>query len=199
MIFWNPDARIPDGISTDEFTIRPLTVGDVEPDYEAVMESKDFLRVWEQSTWPADDFTLDGNYADLDRHEQEHIRREGFTFTVFDAANTTCLGCTYLFPITSRYFTKTTVTPTSDHRYEDYEVVISFWIRTSRLADGMDHRLLDVIEPWFTDAWDFDGVLWSVSEPLTQQIEVVESRGHRERFIMQYEKDDAPYRLFSLG
>ena len=84
MIFGNKDAMIPDGLKTDKFLIRPLLTTDVELDYAAVMESKELLRKWEQSSWPADDFTIADNLKDLERHSREHVNRESFTFTVMN-------------------------------------------------------------------------------------------------------------------
>lgn len=52
MIFGNNDFLVPEGLQTAEFLIRPLRTTDVELDYAAVMESKEFLRKWDQSTWP---------------------------------------------------------------------------------------------------------------------------------------------------
>ncbi len=93
MVFGDSSSTIPEGLETGYFLIRPLRATDVELDYAAVMESRVFLRQWDQSSWPADDFTLAGNLKDLQRYEGEHIRGESFTFTVMNPDETECLGC----------------------------------------------------------------------------------------------------------
>ena len=38
---------------------------DADMDYAAVMEGREYRRTWDQSTWPADDFTVAANRKDL--------------------------------------------------------------------------------------------------------------------------------------
>lgn len=65
---------VPAGLTTPEFVLRPLLVTDVELDYAAVMESKVELRPWEQTGWPADDFTVADDL--VDRQDLEERFRE---------------------------------------------------------------------------------------------------------------------------
>ncbi|GAB4215614.1 MAG: hypothetical protein OHK0022_55750 [Roseiflexaceae bacterium] len=80
MAWYPPDARVPAELRTTRLWLRPLGVADTERDYDALMSSAAHLRLWSQSSWPADDFTLAQNRADLERHEGEHQAREAFTF-----------------------------------------------------------------------------------------------------------------------
>jgi hypothetical protein len=188
MVFGNEAAAIPEGLITDEFLIRPLSVTDVALDYAAVMESREILRQWEQSSWPADDFTLDGNLKDLDRHEGEHLRRESFTFTVMNPGGTECLGCIYIFPRTARWLAGAETTALGPAAWADYEAVVLFWVRASRLAEGMDRRLLDVLRPWLAAAWAFEGHLFQTSEAFAQQVGMFEAAGLQRRFEVQLPK-----------
>lgn len=174
MVFSNESRSIPDGLVTNEFLIRPLLATDVELDYAAVMESKEFLRKWEQSTWPADDFTLADNLKDLQRHEREHINRESFTFTVMNPSETECLGCIYIFPRAARWLSQAETTSIGDTDWAKYEAVILFWIRQSRLAEAMDRQLLDILRPWFEQEWIFDGHLFLTNEQFEQQVAMFE-------------------------
>ena len=70
--FRNMTGEVPHGFSTDRFLIRPVTVADAQLDFDAVMSSKEFLRTWEQASWPEDDFTVEANRADLDKMETRH-------------------------------------------------------------------------------------------------------------------------------
>ena len=65
MTFREPGTSAPGGLETREFILRSILVSDAELDYEAVMESREFLRKWEQSAWPADDFTVEANRQDM--------------------------------------------------------------------------------------------------------------------------------------
>lgn len=197
MVFGNEKATIPDGLVTDEFLIRPLSETDVELDYAAVMESKEYLRKWEQANWPADDFTLADNLKDLQRHEREHIHRESFTFTVMNPTETECLGCLYIFPLTARWLSKAEVTPMGDAVLADYEAVISFWIRQSRLAEGMERRLLDVVRPWFEQEWTFDGLLYFTNEAVEKQVAMFEAAGLQLRFEVKLPKQSAKSLMYT--
>jgi hypothetical protein len=199
MVFGNEQFTIPEGLVTDEFLIRPLVEGDVELDYAAVMESREFLRRWEQSSWPADDFTLAGNLKDLQRHEREHNNRESFTFTVMNPTETECLGCIYIFPRTSRWLAEARTTPIDDTAWDTYEAVMLFWIRQSRLAEGMDRRLLDTLRLWFEQEWTFDGLLILTNEQFEQQVEMVEDAGLQLRMEVQLPKQPGKYRAYTAA
>lgn len=162
----------PQGLTTDEFVLRPITVADTELDYEAVMESRDYLRAWEQSTWPADDFTVAANREDLDMLERRHNDGAAFTYTVMNPPGTECLGCVYFMAPNARSFTEATITPIGDRRWEDYEATVYFWVRRSRLATDTDRTLLDALRSWLRTDWSFRGHLFITNEQFTQQVEM---------------------------
>lgn len=188
MVFGDENITIPDGLVTNEFLIRPLLATDVELDYAAVMESKEFLRKWEQSSWPEDDFTLAGNLKDLQRHEREHINRESFTFTVMNPTETECLGCIYINQRTARWLSQAETTSIGDTDWTDYEAVILFWIRQSRLAEAMDRKLLNILRPWFEQEWTFDGHLFLTNEQFEQQVAMFEGAGLQLQFEVKLPK-----------
>ncbi len=188
MVFNNENAHIPESLVTEQFLIRPLSETDVELDYAAVMESRELLRKWEQSTWPEDDFTIESNLKDLQRHEREHINRESFTFTVMNPDETECLGCIYIFPLTARWLSKPDTVITGTGAWSDHEAVILFWVRQSRLAEEMDRNLLDQLRPWFAQHWSFDGHLYMTNEQFEQQVTLFEAAGLQRQFTVKLPK-----------
>ncbi len=197
MVFGNENITIPDRLVTKGFLIRPLLATDVELDYAAVMESKEFLRKWEQSSWPADDFTLAGNLEDLQRHEREHINGESFTFTVMNSTETECLGCIYIFPLTARWLAKAETTPIGEPDWANYEAVILFWIRQSRLAEAMDRKLLNILRPWFAQAWTFDGHLFLTNEQFEQQVSMFEGANLQLQVEVKLPEQPGKYRAYT--
>lgn len=197
MVFTNENMTIPEGLVTDEFLIRPLRATDVELDYAAVMESREFLRKWEQSTWPADDFTIAGNLKDLQRHEGEHIKRESFTFTVMNPTETECLGCIYIVPRTARWLSQAETTSVGGTDWANYEAIVLFWIRQSRLAEGMDRRLLDALRPWLAQEWTFDGFLFQTNEQFEQQVAMFEAAGLQLHFELKLPKHSGKERAYA--
>lgn len=198
MVF-DDKSTIPTGLLTQDFLIRPLLATDVALDYAAVMESREILRRWSQSSWPADDFTVAGNLADLQRHEREHIDREAFTFTVMNPAETECLGCIYIDPLTARWLANVKVTPHGEANWEDYEAVILFWVRQSRLAEALDRKLLAILRPWFAHEWAFDGHLFLTNEQFQQQVSMFEAAGLKLRFEVQRPKRSGKFRAYTFG
>ena len=84
MPFTDSTEPVPAELKTDEFALRPIVAGDAEQDYAAVMQTREYLRLWEQSTWSAEDFTVEGNRKDLVDLEERHAAHRAFTYTVLD-------------------------------------------------------------------------------------------------------------------
>lgn len=197
MAFDTDDVRAPEGPRTDEFVLRPISASDAERDYEAVMESKEFLRRWEQSAWPADDFTVDANREDLDKLERRHSAGESFAYTVVNPTGTQCLGCVYIQPTTSRWLSKARVIPLGETRWSDHEAAVLFWIRQSRLADGLDRRLLHALVPWLTQEWRIANPLVVTNEQFEQQVALIEDAGLRLRFRLAYPNQPGDYLAYA--
>lgn len=168
-----PTQVAPDGLVTGEFVLRPITADDAPADYAAVMETRHELRLWQQSSWPADDFTVEGNREDLAGMEQRHRERKAFSYSVVDPAGTECLGCVYLFPIDATFLAKSSVTPVGDAAWADVEAVAYFWARRLRMATGMDGRLLAALRTWLREAWRLDRVVFVTNEQFGQQADLL--------------------------
>jgi hypothetical protein len=185
------------GLATDKFVIRPLLISDAALDYDAVIESRDDLRIWEQSGWPADDFTLGQNLIDLRRHEDDAERGTGYTYTVMKADETECLGCVYIYTPAVRWIARMQVTALTDDRWNDVDAITSFWVRTSRLGDGMESALLSALTTWLVSDWPFRRNLFSCAEPLSRQISVLETAGLNRRFALHDPTLDANFLAFA--
>jgi RimJ/RimL family protein N-acetyltransferase len=176
MLFYPKDAPVPAEWRTQEFLLRPLRATDVELDYAALMVSKEMLRQWSQSSWPADDFSLEGNLRDLERHEKEHLERVAFTFTVMNPTETECLGCVYINSL-ERVFRWMKASKTDLAAVEDFEVVVAFWVKQSRLADDLDRRLLDTLLAWFEREWVFARVFFDTNDRDTRRMRLLAEAG----------------------
>ncbi len=182
MHFQNLNFDVPEGLATSDFVLRPIVAADAELDYAAVMESRDYLRFWEQSSWPADDFTIAGNLEDMEKLERRHANREAFTYTVMNPAGTECFGCVYFMPSDARSFTRASITPVGNRRWDDYDAGVYFWIRKSQLAAEMDRSLLDALRTWLSDDWKFLHHLFVTNEQFAQQVDMFEKAGLQRSF-----------------
>jgi hypothetical protein len=182
MAFTDGDFRAPAELRTDEFLLRPIHAADAALDYEAVMASREYLRPWEGTGWPEDDFTLDANRADVAKLARWHAAGERFTYTVLDPTGTQCLGCVYILPTGAPLFARRQIAAIDDARWSAYEVAVNFWVRTSRLADGLDRRLLDTLGPWLAQEWRIARHLIVTNEQVEQQVSLIERTGRQLRF-----------------
>src|SRR5690625_3361927 len=98
MMPFDPGVSLSAGRRADEFILRPITAADARLDYEAVMDSREYLRQWEQSTWPEDDFTVADNQSDLVDLERWNSENLAFTYTIPDPSESRCLGRVYILP-----------------------------------------------------------------------------------------------------
>lgn len=174
MSFTNPSEPAPAGLRTDEFVLRPITADDAELDHAAVMETRDYLRRWEQSAWPEDDFTVEANRKDLVDLQQRHAEQRAFTYTVLDPGGTTCWGCVYVFPTSATFLARSAVTALGDDQWADVEAVVFFWARLSQMETGMDQRLLRALRSWFTRDWNVDKAVYVTNEQFTRQVDLLQ-------------------------
>jgi len=184
MLFESLASEVPDRLVTEEFVLRPIVASDVELDYAAVMESKEYLRPWEQTGWPADDFTLEQDLQDVEMLEQRHAARHAFTYTVMNTDETECWGCVYIMPPDARAYADAVITPVGGRPWEDCRALVNFWVRTSRLASGVDERLLDALRAWLRQDWNLGPHLFVTNEQVTQQVEMIERTDLQLRFTM---------------
>lgn len=173
MGFYSRQALVPEGIRSDRVLLRPLRASDAELDYDAVMSSAPMLRRWSQTQWPADDFTLEENRQDLERHEREHGEREAFTFTVLDPQGSRCLGCVYLTPLRPEAAAACQGT--------HHPATVGFWVRASELSSGLERHLLTVLREWLEREWAFDEVVFTIAQGETRQAALLAEAGLRPR------------------
>ncbi|CAN5336666.1 hypothetical protein BH11ACT5_BH11ACT5_08290 [soil metagenome] len=190
------DEPIPSELRTAEFVLRPITADDAAIDYAALMETREHLRLWEQSSWPTDDFTVEANREDLVGLEQRHTERRAFTFTVLDPTGTESLGCVYVFPTSASFLAKSAVTPLADDDWAEVDAVIYFWVRLSEMAKAMDARLLAALRPWFTAEWRAEKPVYVTNEQFIQQADLLSQTDLRLMFTLVEPGKPGTYLLY---
>jgi hypothetical protein len=135
------DFVIPPVLEAAQFRLRMLSVGDVEKDYAAVMETqRRFLSLGYD--WPREGFTLEENLADLEQHQREFLAREAFAYTVVSPEESRVLGCVYINPA----------------KEAGVEARIRMWVRESEYANGLDPVLFKAVKGWIEQEWPFKQV-----------------------------------------
>jgi hypothetical protein len=186
----------PAGPRTGEFVLRPIMADDAALDFAAVMETREHLRLWEQSSWPRDDFTVEENRTDLLDLQRRHDDRRAFTYTVLSPDGSECLGCVYVFPTTATFLAKSAVTSVSGESWNDVDAVVYFWARASRMATGMDERLLAALRDWFAHEWMLERTVYVTNERFTQQVELIERTDLVREFELREPGKDGTYLVY---
>jgi uncharacterized protein len=142
-----PALALPDGwepprtLEHEWFRLRPLGIGDVDRDLEAILD-----RVTPQGEPDAPHgLTRERNLADLGWHETEFRNRWSFAYTVVTHDESRVLGCVYVYP-----------GPDADAR-------VRLWVR--RDAYELDRTLEQVVREWIARDWPFRRVAWPGREP----------------------------------
>ena len=183
------DVRVPPRHRSADFLLRPITLDDVERDFDAVVSSRDDLHLWEQSGWPSDDFTVDDNRGDVVEMVERHAAGGAFTYTVTDPEDGECLGCVYVFPHDAGFLARAERTPLGPLAWDELDAVVYFWVRTSLRPEGLDARLLDVLVEWFREEWNLTSTAYVAHESFAAQIELMAAAGLRPAFeIREHDK-----------
>lgn len=144
MPFLPKDFVVPDVVDAGTFRLRPITIHDAFRDYDAVMSSREHLwaRFGEAWGWPSAELTLEQNIVDLGWHQKEFQLRRAFNWAVLTPDEKTLLGCCYLDP--------------SERPGFDAEAY--YWVRTDRVATGLEERVGAAFRAWLAGHWPFANV-----------------------------------------
>lgn len=162
------------------------------------METKELLRAWEQTGWPADDFTVEGNREDMVKLARRHDSGESFTYTVMNPAQTQCLGCVYIFPTNAKYYAKSQITPVAGEAWSDFDTAVSFWIRQSRLAAELDRTLVEELDRWLAQVWSLPKRLFMTNEQFLQQVTMLQAAGLHLKFRLDFPSEPGATLAFSF-
>ncbi len=146
------DFDIPAFFETDRFRLRMLSVDDVEKDYEAVIESRELLHTMFDGSWPRSGFTLEENFLDLERHQQEFLDHKAFAYTVVSLDETKVLGCIYINPPQ-----KYSHIPEFVEYWKETgsDAVVFMWVRQTEYDKGLDEILFHTVRDWISADWPF--------------------------------------------
>ena len=138
------DFIVPQFLKTSEFILKPLTIGYLIKDFDAVMSSVEHLSglMDPNDRWPIG-LTIEENLVDLGWHQREFTLRHSFAYTVLSLNEEECLGCCYIYPASKL----------------DYDVQVFYWIRKEYLATGLEDRLGVKLLSWLEKDWPFTKII----------------------------------------
>jgi len=188
----------PTAYQNEEFVLCPLKTSHVELDYAALMASKEMLRRWAGSGWPADKFDLEANLADLAEHQKEHEAGVAYTFTLLNPAGDECLGCVYIEPLLRYLELGGEIIPAYETTAADYEAVLRFWVKQPRLSDSLDQRLFQALIAWIGEEWTFNQVFFRINSRDHRQVALVEEAGLQLLYTLDVPDRNGKYLLYGV-
>lgn len=137
------DFSVPVKLVAGRFTLRTLTIHDLEKDFEAVTSNVEHLqKVW-GNEWP-EGLSRDQNLIDLGWHQKEFQRRTSFAYTVVEHNESRVLGCVYIYPT----------------RKKGYDAEVYFWARQDTGEPNLEQKLENILRQWFINDWPFERVAY---------------------------------------
>lgn len=191
-LFYPLNLSLPVELHHPRFYLRPLLTSDAEMDYDAVIASRAALLVYSLGRWPHENFTLDENRTDLQRHEREHIARERFTFTVLNPDASQCLGCVYIKPLNSlleQSLTRVTKASSLAAR-------VTFWLRPECLSADLDSELLATLRVWLRDSWVLDKITFMANENETRRLRIFHEADLRVQYTLNFSSTSVVFYLY---
>jgi hypothetical protein len=142
---WLPDGFTqPAGFRTEQFSVRPITAGDAEADYEAVMESLDLIHTALLSDrWPQPGFSVEENRRQIVVKEQRARALERFTYAVLSPNQEKVLGSVYVNP-----------------GIGGPDAAVFLWVRKTAFDEGLDPILERAVRNWIREQWPFKWVVY---------------------------------------
>jgi hypothetical protein len=140
---------VPTGLAGEVVTLAKLEAKHNRRDHAAWTSSIEHIKRtpgFENREWPRP-MTLEANLAELQEHERDFERREGFTYTVL--VDDEVVGCVYVYPIPDRPGAAS-VRSWVSARHAALDVVlyrlVGDWLRTSWPFEHIDYAGRDQLD-----------------------------------------------------
>ena len=176
------------------FVLFPTDPDYSAPDYEAVMASKEELRIWSASDWPEDDFTLEANRNDLGGHVEDNRNHSAYGYMIFSPDREICYGSVYLNPIKDWRDRFACLDGNTDE-LDALDARVDHWIRSDHAE--LEIPILDALSAWLFEKWKIRAG-FVVRPGLSQRAEAMEILGAHQVARLRYKDGTGELSLFSL-
>lgn len=184
----------PDNHKGDSFALFKTDVAHAESDYKAVMSSRGSLRLWSQSPWPEDDFTLEQNREDLAHHVQDNLLHTAYGYMIYSPDHSTCYGSVYvnpLKPVRDGY----TTTGDQQRMLETFDARIDYWT-VDDLALELKIEILKDLREWLRDIWKIRP-MFSARRGMDERLDLYRSAGLKLQADLRSQTSEVTLLLFS--
>lgn len=188
------DFIMPGFGSSERYSIFKTDSSYYQSDYEAVMASKESLRIWSDSTWPEDDFTAEMNRADLKIHEQDNFQSSAYGYMFYNSDRTYCFGSAYLYPI-ERTLKYNQLKEGRLKELEEIEVRLDYWVRPD---ENQAHRdLSELLLTWLRRELKVKAV-FSLREQMPERLQIYQELKLEQSFVVENKETHSQLYLYRL-
>ncbi|MEZ5006766.1 MAG: hypothetical protein R2728_11535 [Chitinophagales bacterium] len=146
MYIFHKKFDFPKHYSSEAVTIFPTNIEFAASDFKAVMASKDELRLWSDSEWPENNFTVEANKEDLKHHVEDNEAHCAYGFMLYDANRKTCYGSLYVNPINPDSFKN------APSEIAQFDARVDCWIRTD-IDETLKIAIVKELKNWLDNEW----------------------------------------------
>lgn len=139
----------------ENIAVFPTNTDYTNEDYEAVIISREFLRVWGGDTWPEHSFSPQDNFDYLSHHIEDNITHRAYGYMIFSAGRKKSLGSVYINSLES-WPNYNNLTKGVDPR-ENFDARIDYWTRSD--MPDLELTLIPKLAEWFHKEWKINPLL----------------------------------------
>lgn len=183
----------PQGFETEACSCFFTDPGFYQSDFDAVIASRDNLRIWSDSGWPEDNFTAEINREDLQLHVDDNEAHEAYGYMLYDPTRTRCYGSLYVNP-TTRMAENYEFTNGTEAVLQHFDARIDYWL-SSDIRD-MHLQLSRSICHWIRDSWAIRAG-FTVRERAHDRIKLYDAIGLQRSLSLRYRETGTALYLYS--
>ena len=150
MNIFRPDFQAPQTFENEAVVIFPTNEAFYHSDYEAVIKSKEGLRIWSQSSWPEDSFTPEQNRDDLLLHVADNKSHSAYGYMIYSPDRKTCLGSLYVNPLAS-LADNYNISAEEAAALAEFDARLDFWVVDGEGA--LEKQITESIRDWLSEGW----------------------------------------------
>lgn len=190
-LIFTDNFLVPNWADKSQYRVFQTDSNFFESDYEAVMASKEELRIWSHSTWPEDEFSMEQNRDDLKLHEEDNRDHSAYGFMIYDQALEYCYGSLYLYPI-ARLLDYYLISSEDIGTLEKLDVRADFWLRSGK--EDHHQQIALEIKDWLQSTWKVAGV-FTYREGMLGREQLYRSLSLKTDAIVRNKSDGTPFFL----
>jgi hypothetical protein len=195
MNIFRPDFHPPQTFESEAVVIFPTNEAFYLSDHEAVMRSKEGLRVWSQSPWPEDSFTPEQNREDLLLHVADNKNHEAYGYMIYSPDRKTCFGSLYVNPLAG-LSENYSLSAAEAQSLGGFDARLDYWVVDGEPA--LEKQITESVRDWLNEGWNIQP-LFACRREMRERQAIYQSLGFELFLDLTGKSPDSNLMLFKLA